>query len=341
MSEKSVRARQLILKALHELGDSAGASKISEVLASMGLPLKPRSVRFHLMQMDNEGLTRCDARRKGRQLTERGRQELNQFDVLGKVGFVAARVDELSYRMTMDITSETGSIIPNIAIIGAKDLSRSIHYMSPVFDCGLSIGGRIAYKMFGEQVGGIMVPRGKIALATVCSMTINSLFFKAGIPVTSRFGGLLKMENRNPVRFVDMIDYKGTSVDPLKLFIVAKMTKVREYAENGDGIIGASFREFPSVAYDRVKEVITILSEKHSLGGILTLGRPNMPLLDIPVGEGRTGMIVVGGLNPLAALYEAGVPVTIHPLWGLEDIRTFIPFANAAPIGRQSIPYTY
>ena len=341
MSEKSIRARQLILKALHELGDSAGASKISEVLTSMGLPLKPRSVRFHLMQMDREGLTRCDARRSGRKLTDRGKLEFNQADVIGKVGFVAARVDELSFRMTMDITRETGTIIPNIAIIGQKDLPRSIHYMSSVYECGLSIGGRIAYKMSGEQVGGVMVPLGKTALATICSMTINSLFFKAGIPVTSRFGGLLKMENRNPVRFVEMIDYKGTSVDPLKLFIVAKMTKVLEYAQSGSGIIGASFREFPSVAYDRVMEVLTVLREKYSLDGIVTIGRPNMPLLDIPVGEGRTGMIVIGGLNPLAALHEAGVPVTIHPLRGLEDIRTFIPFANAAPIGRKSIPFTY
>ena len=341
MSDKSTRIRQLILKSLHELGDSAGASKISEVLSSMGVTLQPRSIRFHLLQMDREGFTRCTARRKGRQLTDLGKKELEQFDVFRKVGYVSARVDELGFRMTMEITGESGTIIPNIAIIGQKDLSRSIHYMSAVFDAGLSIAGRIAYKMFGEQIGGVMVPRGKIALATICSMTLNSLFFKAGIPITSRFGGLLKMEDRNPVRFVNMIEYNGSTIDPMKLFILAGMTNVTDYAHSGNGVIGASFREFPSVAYDRVKELIAVLKNRHNIGGVLKLGQPNMPLLDVPVGEGRTGLIIFAGLNPFAALYEAGVPVDINPLRGVEDFRTFIPFDHAAPIGRQSIPFTY
>jgi len=339
MPDRNTRARHLILKALYEIGGSSGAAKISEVLSSMGLNLQPRSVRFHLLQMDREGLTRCISRRKGRELTDRGKQVLNQVDVIGKVGFVSARVDELGYRMTMDIQSETGTIIPNVTIIGQKDFSRAIHFITPVFESGLSIGNRIAYKMHGDQLGGIMVPRGKIALATICSMTINSLFLKAGIPVTSRFGGLLMMENRIPVRFVDLLDYKGTSVDPLKLFILAGMTKITPYAYSGSGIIGASFREFPSAAYDRVLEVLKILQIKHNLNGVLTVGRPNMPLLDIPVSEGRTAMIVIGGLNPIAVLHEAGVPVVINPLGGLEDIKTFVPFDNVAPIGRPIGPF--
>jgi repressor of nif and glnA expression len=52
-------------------------------------------------------------------------------------------------------------------------------------------------------------------------------------------------------------------------------------------------------------------------------------------------MIVLGGLNPIAILHEAGVAVELNPLAGLEDIKTFIPFIDAAPIGRQSIPFTY
>ena len=341
MPDKNTRARRLILKALHELGDSAGAAKISEVLDCMGLNLQPRSVRFHLLQMDREGLTRCVARRKGRQLTETGERELDKINVLGKVGYISSRVDELGYRMSLDILFETGTIIPNVAVISQKDLSRAVHYMTPVFDAKLSIGDYIAYKMHGEQLGGIMVPRGKIALATICSMTINTLFLKAGIPVHSRFCGLLAMENWAPVGFVDMIDYNGTSVDPLKLFILAKLTRVSAYVKSGAGIIGASFREFPSVAYDRVLEILNILQCKHRLNGVISIGRPNMPLLDIPVGEGRTAMIVIGGLNPIAALHEVGVPVEINPLLGLEEISTFNSFSNVAPIGRQSIPYTY
>ena len=334
---KSTHIDRMILKALHELGNSAGASTITTVLAGMGISLHPRSVRYHLLKMDRDGLTVCPARRKGRQLTEKGLQELHQADVITRVGFVSARVDELGYRMTLNAGSDTGTIIPNIALIGQKDLARAIHFMTPVYETGLSIGDLVAYKMYGEQIGGVIIPRGKIALATICSMTINSIFTKEGIPVTSRFGGLLRMNNRIPVRFQTIIDYGGTSIDPMKLFILAGLTDVWSCAKTGDGLIGASFREFPSVAYEQVVKLLKHLHRKFNFKPVIVLGRPNMPLLEIPVSEGRTAMVVLGGLNPFAVLHEKGVPADIRPLEGLEALSTFKPFEDAAPIGRNEL----
>lgn len=334
---RNAQVKTLILKALHELGDSAGAAMISNVLAGRGIALHPRSIRYHLAKMDKEGLTVCHSRREGRTLTEFGKKELSNVDVIGRVGYVSARVDELGYRMTLDGKNETGSVIPNVAIVRQRDFERSIHLMTPVFTSGLSIGERIAYKMFGEQLGGIIVPRGKIALATICSMTINSLLMKAGIPITSLFGGLLEMRNRKPVRFITMIDYQGTSIDPLKLFIIAGMTDVSSYAQSGSGIIGASFREFPSMAYEHVRRSLSIFQDNYGLGGVIIMGHPNMPLFNIPVSEGRTAMVVLGGLNPIAALHERGVPVDIHPLEGLEELSTFVQFEDVAPIGRRTV----
>ena len=59
---------------------------------------------------------------------------------------------------------------------------------------------------------------------------------------------------------------------------------------------------------------------------LLAIGTPNQPLFDIPVGEGRAGLIVTGGLNPIAALCEAGVPVTFQSLAEVEDIARFSDF---------------
>jgi repressor of nif and glnA expression len=42
--------------------------------------------------------------------------------------------------------------------------------------------------------------------------------------------------------------------------------------------------------------------------GILKIGRPNNALYEVPVGMDRAGMVIVGGLNPIAALEESGVP---------------------------------
>ena len=52
-----------------------------------------------------------------------------------------------------------------------------------------------------------------------------------------------------------------------------------------------------------------------------------------------TVLIVIGGLNPIAALCEAGIPVSIQTLSGLEDLSRFSAFADAAMRGREQSPY--
>ena len=97
------------------------------------------------------------------------------------------------------------------------------------------------------------------------------------------------------------------------------------------GIIGASFREIPSVAVDDVRRIQKNM-ESHGLGGILAVGIPNQPLLDIPVAEERSGMIVAGGLNPIAAMHEAGIQ--IPSICSLADLRDFSELATVGEIRR-------
>jgi repressor of nif and glnA expression len=52
----------------------------------------------------------------------------------------------------------------------------------------------------------------------VCSITLNGVLLKHGIPTTSRFGDP-ELQNRKPMRFAEIIMYDGTSIDPLEVFI--------------------------------------------------------------------------------------------------------------------------
>jgi HTH-type transcriptional regulator, global nitrogen regulator NrpRI len=145
--------------------------------------------------------------------------------------------------------------------------------------------------------------------------------------VTSRYGGLLEFRNRLPVRVVELLEYGGTTQDPLELFIRAKMTRVRQCEQTGNGRVGASFREFPSVALPdvlRIREQLRLLG----LDGILAIGVPNQPLFGIPVNEGRTGLVVLGGLNPAAALEEAGLASENRSLAGMLEYRQFPEFRH-------------
>ena len=77
---------------------------------------------------------------------------------------------------------------------------------------------------------------------TICSVTLNGVFRSHGIPMAARFGGLLELHDRQPVRFSQIINYDGTTIDPIEIFIRGRMTRVAEAARTGTGVIGAGFR---------------------------------------------------------------------------------------------------
>ncbi len=83
-------------------------SLITEELNRMGNEISERTVRFHLLEMDREGLTRS-AGKLGRVITERGLEELSIARIYDKVGFLTARIDDIT--AAQHITSLPGKVI--------------------------------------------------------------------------------------------------------------------------------------------------------------------------------------------------------------------------------------
>jgi len=320
--------RWAILRALAEADGPIGAQRLTERVAMQGVVAPARTIRYHLLQLDREGLTRGRSRRAGREITMAGRDALANARVVEKIGFVAARVDDLGYRMTFDPRTGGGLIVANVTEISEGDLSRALPLMYAVFRARMGMGTRIALARPGESLAGRRIASGRVAIGTVCSVIVNGWLMRRGIPVTSRFGGLLEFRDRRPLRFRALIEYGGTTHDPLELFIAARMTSVSEYARTGHGIVGASFREAPAAALSVLHGAREDL-DRLGLGAILEIGRPNQPLLDIPVAEGRVGLVVIGGLNPIAAICEAGISADVHSLCGLEDYARFQPIRES------------
>ncbi|HNX53517.1 MAG TPA: NrpR regulatory domain-containing protein [Pontiellaceae bacterium] len=322
MNVRNDKARAAVLRALSELDGPAGAARIAERLPGLGVRLQPRTIRLYLTELDRDGLTKLNSRRKGRVITEKGRAELEHSDVVAKVGFVRGRIDTLGYRMTFRGGTGAGTVIANFALVPSRDLSRVFAEIKPVYARRLGLGDRLCLIRANEMLAGRAIPGGFAALGTVCSVTVNGVLMAEGIPVTSRYGGLIELRQGRPVRLVELMEYSGVTVDPLETFIRAGMTDVRESAKSGSGVITASFREIPSVALDNARRIFDRL-QRSGMGGILMIGRPGQPLLDIPVAEGRTGFIVVGGLNPVAAVVEAGISCELKSLSGLEEFSRF------------------
>ena len=174
-----------------------------------------------------------------------------------------------------------------------------------------------------QRLAGVTIPQGKVGLATVCSIVINGALLKAGIPMDSKFGGLLQIRDHRPVRFVELIEYAGSSLDPSEIFITSRMTSITQVVGQGHGRVLANFRQIPALCRPIAEKVIDGLREA-DLGGVLVLGDTSRPVCDIPVELNKIGIILLGGLNPVAAAVEAGIEVENRAMSGLIDYQKLV-----------------
>src|SRR4030042_2527760 len=281
-----------ILKVLDRQPDKIlGSRELSRQLKLHGVDLTERTVRYHLRILDERGFTKVFGK-EGRMITPKGKEELTQALVSDKIGFIISKIETLSYLTNLDLETQEGNIILNISYFPEEKLKEAVTLMKPVFSSPYVMSKKVILKRSGEKIGDVIVPDGQVGFGTICSVTINGIFLKTGIPVTSKFGGVLQI-NSEPIRFTALIGYEGSSLDPLEIFIKSKMTDVCGAVRKHSGKILASFREIPVVSIERAVQLRENLREK-GIGGILLIGNPNQPLLEMPVSMDKAGMIIVG-----------------------------------------------
>lgn len=296
-----------ILKVLSESAEPLGSITIARGLERYGIFLSERAVRYHLRMSDERGYTQPMGR-DGRMITARGLGELQIGMAPDQVGSIQDRLELLAFLTTFSPRKRTGQLAINTSIFPKEKFKKALASMKDVFKAGLCVSDLVAVASEGEKVGNVLVPAGKMGLATICSVTINGVLLKAGVPIGSRFGGVLEIKDSKPRRFVAVINYAGTSLDPSEQYIRARMTNVSEAARTGNGRILANFREIPAPARSVVEETVSLLKEA-SINGVYTLGNTSEPVCQVSVGLNRVGMVLVGGLNPVAAAVEAGIEV--------------------------------
>jgi repressor of nif and glnA expression len=197
--------------------------------------------------------------------------------------------------------------------------------MRPAFDAGLSVSQLVTVAEDGEKIGDVVIPEGKVGFGTVCSVTVNGVLLKSGIPMGSRFGGILEVRHHTPRRFVAIVNYDGSSLDPSESYIRAHMTRVLDSIATGDGRILANFREIPAPSKPIVEEIVQKLKAA-GISGVLHMGNASEAVCQIPVGVNKVGMILLGGMNPIAVAEEAGVQAQSMANSGTIDFEELVSF---------------
>jgi repressor of nif and glnA expression len=226
-----------ILKVLSESSEPLGSITIARRLEREGVFLSERGVRYHLRIADERGYSQPIGR-DGRLITQEGQKEVKEALAQQHLGFVREKLEMLAYQTTFNPEKCAGQLSINTSLIDKIKFKKAVLAMKDAFKAGICVSDLIAVASEGENLGSVVVPKGKIGLATVCSVAISGVLLKAGVPTEYRFGGVLEIRSLKPRRFVAIIDYAGTSLDPAEQFIRARMTSVGEASRTGSVSVG-------------------------------------------------------------------------------------------------------
>jgi HTH-type transcriptional regulator, global nitrogen regulator NrpRI len=307
-----------ILKVLQKHREPIGGRLIAQKLRDHGVVLGERAVRYHLKLMDERGLTLLRGNQDGRVITEKGLAEVKNALVKDKVGFAISKIESLAFRTTFDFRNRTGNVPLNVSFFARSDFGKALLAMKPAFDSGFCVSQLVVVGEAGQVIGDLVVPEDQVGIGTVCSIVINGALLKAGVPMDSRFSGTLQMNDGKPMRFTEIINYSGCSLDPSEIFIKARMTSVTETIATGGGEILANFRETPAVCLPLVEEVTAGLGVA-GIGGVIARGGPSESVCEVSVEPNRVGIVLIGGLNPVAAAQEVGIEAENHSMSTVVD----------------------
>lgn len=307
-----------ILEIIHESHTPIGGRLIADRMNFRGYAIGERAVRYHLRILDEGGFTKRLGY-DGRVITQRGINELKNALVGDRVGFIINKIEKFMLDTTFDLKTRQGYVIINTSVIDKNDFDKTMEILNHVIHDG-HFSPYIKLIEEDTETSDIGMPRGKIGIATMCSITVDGIFLKNGIAVNPKYGGILKLQDKKPLCFEDMIAYSGTTIDPTRIFMSRKMTSVLDTVTTGSGKLLANFREISESAISGAEEILGSIIDAR-IGGIAEMGKPGKSVLNVAVNAGKVGIVVYAGTNIMAAVSEMGIKVTSYPISSIIDFK--------------------
>ncbi|HTY14746.1 MAG TPA: NrpR regulatory domain-containing protein [Methanoregulaceae archaeon] len=289
-----------ILRILKEHNEPVGAKRLSEIMAERGFILTDRAVQYYLQYLDEMGFTE-KVGNMGRILTEAGVSETDCALVGDRIGFIISKLERLAYRTTFDPESGTGDVAYNLSMVPKSQEEQLCGVFDEIIKSGCGFFN--SYKILDNDP---RVPPDLVGIITLCSISMDGVFQRNGIPVRMAYGGRLLIENGIPVSFLDLIGYRGTTIDPLQLFISAGLTSVRSLVRTKSGVGLANVREVPGPAESRVKELIGAM-QKCGFAFPVSMGHE---VLNLSPNPDRIAIVSFSGMNYIANAVEQGLKIT-------------------------------
>ena len=306
-----------ILRVIESAGLPVGARAISDSLCNRGYDLGERAVRYNLQILDELGFTKKRGY-SGRVITPLGSRELTDALVDDRIGFVNTRIEEYMFKTSFDPRTGRGDVVANTSIIDKANAEEVFDILDRAFEAGYTVSQRVLIVDEGDNISTRVIPVGSLGVATVCSITLDGMLLKKGIPVLTSFAGLAEVKEKQPVEFIDLIAYAGSSLDPMKVFMGRRVSSAANAIFEGTGRVLANVREVPVAAAEPACELLEDFQEA-GFGGLIKIGGPAEPILGCPVASGKIGIAFYAGVNGVVAACELGAKIETAPISMMVD----------------------
>ncbi|HDD36371.1 MAG TPA: DUF128 domain-containing protein [Archaeoglobus veneficus] len=303
-----------ILKVLANSDMPLGAKTITEKLEEKGITVKKDTIQYYLRVLDNSGLTRKIGL-SGRIISEKGVEELRKGMLKERIGSFIERREEYAYQANFDVEAKSGLVSLNLGIVDETELDKSLKLIKECIDAGLAVSPLI--KIFKKSTNKVKIPENKVGIGLVSTSVVDAALINCKISTFPTFAGIMQYMDFKPVRFIHVISYVGSSIDPISLFIESGLCSVKSTIRRGYGIVPADVREIPSILRKKAIEIVDKLN-KAMIKGVLCIGENNVDVMGVPVSNYRAGLVVIAGSTPLAYLKESGINVDIRILSAFE-----------------------
>lgn len=314
MSESEQRMIE-ILRILSVQENPTGSKYIADELKEKGYNLGERAVRYHMKILDEKGLTEKMGY-SGRVITNLGREKLEKGLIYDQVDFIYSKFEEMMYLTDFNYITQEGNVVVNTSTIYNEN---SINIIKNIVESGLSVSPYINLNRpsDGEEINA----------TTICGSTIDGILLNEGIPSQLQYGGLLKIEDSQPITFTELISYKKTSITPLDAFTTKGSTSILDVVSSGEGLIPANFRLIPGIGRQKTIKLMEKL-DKIGIGGIIGISDEGKDILGMNVPDGMVGIAIVGGITPFCAVKENGEEIDIKIAEEINDFKTLSPITS-------------
>lgn len=312
--ERSERKSVEILRILSEQQGPLGAKRLSELLTERGFPMSDRAVQYYLQYLDEKGFTR-KVGNKGRVLTADGSSEAEDALVDDRMGYIISRLEQLSFNVTFNPQTISGDIAYNLTYVPYDEIEN----VTRAFD-EVVAGGYNFFRGYSITDNDPRLPPDTVGFISACSITMDGVLQNNGIGVDIVYGGRFRIVDKRPVCFEDLIGYRGTTIDPLSLFINAGLTSVQNLVHTGSGVALANVREVTVQAKERVEGIVDDMAE---CGFVRPIGVGASPF-NLRPNPYRLSIVFFSGMNLVANAIECGCNITTEIGAGI------IPFSKIA-----------